>query len=68
MIGAIISVAVIVMVFSVGFGVGRVTKPEFEEIDEDRRYEVDEIAGNSKGRPSDIIPPNYLKDYRERTK
>ena len=41
---------------------------EEDQIDEDRRYEVDEIASNSEGKPSTIIPKAYWDDFTNRFK
>lgn len=45
-------------------------KSQFKEshINKDRRYEVDEIAANCKGKPSTIIPKKYWDDLKARTK
>lgn len=43
-------------------------KDQHKETHISRDYEVEEIASNSEGKPSTIIPPEYWEEFKERCK
>jgi len=51
-------------------GMSDMRRNQYKEthVNRDRDYEVEEIASNSEGKPSTIIPPEYWEEFKERCK